>query len=123
MVKVLVVEDEPILALELKEDLTELGFEVADVISDGDSILSSVVRNKPDAIVMDIKLFGFRDGIEAANQIRGFYKNTPIIYLSSYPETEVSERIKKTHPSYYLQKPYDPQTLNQALIHALAGKV
>lgn len=120
MVKVLLVEDEPILALELKEDLTELGFDVVEVISDGDRVFSSVVKHKPDVIVLDIKLFGFRDGIEAALQLRGFFA-TPIVYLTSFPREAVQERIAKTHPAFYLEKPYEPLMLNQALLAAVAS--
>jgi len=116
--KILVVEDEPILGLELKEDLIAMGYDVPEVVPDGDKVLPAVIRHKPDLIVLDIKLYGFRDGIEAAGQVRGFYQ-TPIIFLSSYPESEVKNRVTKTAPIAYLQKPYTSESLMSAIAEAL----
>ena len=117
--RILIVEDEPILALELKEDLQDLGYQVSEVIGDGDMVLHAFLRNRPDVVLMDIKLHGFRDGIDSASQIRGFYK-TPILYISSFPETEVQERLSRTSPYSYLQKPYELPRLQEALTAALA---
>jgi len=118
--RILIVEDEPILALELKEDLRDLGFEVLEVVADGDMVLHAFLRSRPDVVLMDIKLQGFRDGVDSAAQIRGFYK-TPIVYLSSYPEGEVGERLTRTAPYAYLQKPYELPRLRQVLTTALAA--
>ncbi len=116
--RILIVEDEPILALELKEDLQDLGFAVSDVVTDGDMVLRSFLRDRPDIVLMDIRLQGFRDGIESAAQIRGFF-STPIIYLSSLPEREVEHRLPRTAPYSYLQKPYELPRLKNALDLAL----
>lgn len=120
MPRILIVEDEPILALELKEDLQDMGFAVSEVVADGDMVLHAFLRNKPDVVLMDIKLHGFRDGIDSASQIRGFYK-TPIIYLSSFAETEVVDRLVRTAPYSYLQKPYDLPRLQQVIASAVRG--
>ncbi len=104
--KVLIVEDEPILALELTEDLTRAGYEVLPVLTDGDRVLSVVLQHHPDLILMDIKIYGFRDGIEAAKRIRP-HSTTPIVYLSSKPYTEVKDRVAGTAPAWYLEKPYE----------------
>jgi len=117
--RILIVEDEPILALELKEDLQDLGFVVSDVVTDGDMVLRSFLRNRPDVVLMDIRLQGFRDGIESAAQIRGFFP-TPIVYLSSLAEREVAHRLPRTVPYAYLQKPYELPRLKDALDQALA---
>lgn len=117
-VRILIVEDEPILALELKEDLQDLGFEISDVVTDGDMVLRSFLRDRPDIVLMDIRLQGFRDGIESATQIRGFFP-TPIVYLSSLPEREVEDRLPRTAPYAYLQKPYELPRLKDALDLAL----
>lgn len=118
--RVLIVEDEPILALELKEDLQDMGFSVSEVIADGDMVLHAFLRTKPDVVLMDIKLHGFRDGIDSASQIRGFYK-TPIVYLSSFAETDVQDRLTRTAPYVYLQKPYDLPRLQATIDQAVKG--
>ena len=118
--RILIVEDEPILALELKEDLQDMGFFVSEVVFDGDMVLHAFLRYKPDVVLMDIKLNGFRDGIDSASQIRGFYK-TPIIYLSSFSEAEVIGRLTRTAPYTYLQKPYELPLLFQTINSAVRG--
>ncbi|MBU0954622.1 MAG: response regulator [Spirochaetes bacterium] len=111
---ILVVEDEPLLALELCEDLTKHGYKVPPSINDGDMVLAGVLRHKPDLVVMNIKLFGFRSGLDEALRIRGFFK-TPIVYLSSYPYTEVAEQVKRTGPAAYLEKPYNEASLLETI--------
>lgn len=112
--RLLIVEDEPILALELKEDLQDLGYTITDVIADGDMVLRSFLKNRPDVVLMDIRLQGFRDGIDSAAQIRAFYK-TPLVYLTSLPEAEVSGRLSRTAPYRYVEKPYDLTRLNREI--------
>ncbi len=111
---ILIVEDEPILALELKEDLQAEGYTITGIIADGDMVMQAVLQQKPDIIIMDIKLFGFRDGIEAVDRVRGFFK-TPILYLSSYPYSEVRERLARSQPAWYLEKPYVMEKLMLSL--------
>ena len=118
--RLLIVEDEPILALELKEDLQDSGFDVVEVVADADKVLASFLKHRPDLVLMDIKLYGFRDGIDSAVQIRGFYP-TPLIYLSSYPEAEVKDRLERTAPYIYLEKPYNLDRLKEALLRLLPG--
>jgi len=112
--RLLIVEDEPILALELKEDLQDLGYTITDVIADGDMVLRSFLNNRPDVVLMDIRLHGFRDGIDSAAQIRAFYQ-TPVVYLTSLPEAEVCKRLSRTSPYRYVEKPYDLAKLTQAI--------
>ncbi len=119
--KILVVEDEPILGLELREDLLASGFDVPEVVQDGDQVMSAVILHKPELIVMDIKLFGYRDGIEAAQRFRPFFE-IPVIFLSSYPLEEVESRIKKLNNTIYLEKPYQEQRLVDAINNLLDGR-
>jgi CheY-like chemotaxis protein len=118
---ILVVEDEPILGLELREDLTALGYEVPEVVPDGDRVLAAVIKYHPSLILMDIKLYGFRDGIDAVLQVKGFYE-IPIVFLSSYPREQVEHRLKRTAPVAYLEKPYDPATIKDVIAGALATR-
>ena len=117
---ILIVEDEPILALELKEDLADLGYCISEVVADADMVLHAFLRNRPDIVLMDIKLHGFRDGIDSATQIRGFYQ-TPIVFLSSYPEVEVGTRLQKAAPYAYIQKPYEVPALEKVLTSVLGA--
>jgi len=122
MAKILIVEDEPILELELTEDLQEAGHEVVAVEASGDKAMYQTIKYRPDLIVMDIKLHGFRDGIDSARQIRGFYP-TPIVYLTSYAFEEVGDRIRLTTPAWYLQKPYSLPALLETIEGALSGNL
>lgn len=117
---ILVVEDEPILALELSEDLKKHGYNVPPSINDGDMVLASVLKYKPDLIVMDIKLFGFRNGLDEALRIRGFFK-TPIVYLSSYAYEDVKDQVVRTGPAVYLQKPYEESKLMETIKQVLGS--
>src|SRR5512133_3587183 len=122
MAKILIVEDEPILGLELTEDLEGAGYEVLGAETSGDNVLMQTIKGRPDLIMMDIKLHGFRDGIDSALQIRGFYP-TPIVYLTSYPLKDVRERILKTSPAWYLQKPYSLPELLSTIEGGLSGSL
>jgi len=82
--------------------------------------LLEVPKHQPDVVLMDIKLHGFRDGIDSASQIRGFYK-TPIVYLSSFPERDVTARLSKTAPFSYIQKPYELPKLQAIISQAIQG--
>jgi CheY-like chemotaxis protein len=119
--RVLLVEDEPILALEMREDLQDLGFTVVDAVGDGDMVLHAFLRHKPDVVVMDIKLLGFRDGIDSASQIRGFY-SVPIVFVSSYPREAMEERLTRVKSFSYLQKPYEPRGLGDLIRGAVAAR-
>ncbi|MDA8410443.1 MAG: response regulator [Treponema sp.] len=122
MAKILIVEDEPVLELELTEDLQGAGYEVVGVEDSGDKAMFQTIKKRPDLIVMDIKLHGFRDGIDSALQIRGFYP-TPIIYLTSYALKDVEDRIRRTSPAWYLQKPYSLPTLLRTIEGILSGSL
>ena len=122
MAKILIIEDEPVLELELTEDLQAAGHEIVGVEASGDKAMFHAVKSRPDIIIMDIKLHGFRDGIDSAMQIRGFYP-TPIIYLTSYSFADVGERIKRTAPAWYLQKPYSLPLLLKTIEGALSGSL
>ena len=118
--RVLIVEDEPILGLELKEDLQDLGYFVSGVVDDGDMVMRAFLVDRPDVVLMDIKLHGFRDGIDSALQIRGFYP-TPIIFLSSYSEAEVGDRLPRIAPYAFLQKPYELDRLDGLISSLIKG--
>ncbi|KUG23198.1 sensory transduction regulatory protein [hydrocarbon metagenome] len=103
--KIMVVEDEWIVADQLCNNLKELGYMVCATASTGDEAIRNVKENNPDLILMDIVLKNKMDGIEAAEQITSQF-SIPVIYLTSYTNREYIERAKQTKPFGYLVKPF-----------------
>jgi AmiR/NasT family two-component response regulator len=111
---VMVVEDEPIIGLEIRETLKRLGYQVPEVIAAGEDVLQAVVRHKPDLLLMDIRLGGFQDGIETAYLV-GAEFGLPIVYLSAYSNDESIMRASRTRAYGYLVKPFDERTLRTTI--------
>ncbi len=107
---VLVVEDEVLVGMELKEDLERLGYRVADVVPSGERVVEAVAASQPDIVLMDVRLEGGVDGIEAAYQARAEFE-VPIIYLTAYSDRETLRRAAITEPSAFLLKPYNEREL------------
>lgn len=103
--KIMVVEDEWIVADQLCNNLKELGYMVCATASTGTEAIRNVKEKNPDLILMDIVLKNKMDGIEAAEQITSEF-NIPVIYLTSYTNQEYIERAKQTKPFGYLVKPF-----------------
>jgi PAS domain S-box-containing protein len=114
----LVVEDEAIVANDIKETLISLGYGVAGIAKSGESALEKVAVTRPDLVLMDINLAGRMDGIEAAGRIHGAY-GTPVIFLTAYADPALLERAKVTEPYGYIVKPYDERGLHSAIEMAL----
>jgi CheY-like chemotaxis protein len=119
--KILIVEDEPLVALEIKESLERMGYEVPDVLDSGDEVLSSVMRFSPDLVLMDIHLNSFTDGIDAVQRLR-LLNNTPVIYMTAYSNTEIRERAKRTEAEAYLLKPLSEDELRKQVETVLSKK-
>ena len=117
-VKIMVVEDTYIVAKDLKDSLRELGYSVTEITDSGKEAIQFAEKNKPDIILMDIKLKGGMDGIEAATIIKDHY-NIPIIYLTAYADEYTLQRAKRTEPSGYIIKPYKKEELHSAIEMAL----
>ena len=92
---ILIAEDEAILAEDIGISLENLGYSVAGKASTGEDAVNLARESKPDLILMDIKLQGDIDGIDAADRIRTFL-DIPVVYLTGYSEKDVLERAKKT---------------------------
>jgi serine phosphatase RsbU (regulator of sigma subunit)/CheY-like chemotaxis protein len=107
---ILVVEDETLVGLELKEDLERLGYFVPEVIETGEAVVQAVARFQPDLLLMDIRLRGSLDGIEAAYQTKAEF-DIPIIYLTAYSDTDTLRRAALTGPDAFLLKPFDEREL------------
>ena len=108
--KILIVEDEKILAMGLKKKLEKLGYSVTGLASSGAEAIESVKEVQPDLVLMDIVLKGVMDGIETAEFIVNLY-DMPIIYLTAYADDEMLARAEKTCPYGYILKPYKDNEL------------
>ena len=118
MKKILIVEDETIVALEIKKVLENLGFEITDTATDYNSALTSVEENKPDIILMDIDLRDSLDGIEVAKKINETH-NIPIIYTTAYSDEKTLTRAIETNPVSYLIKPFKREELKSNILLGL----
>lgn len=107
---ILIVEDDAIVAVHLRNMLTGLGFSVARPLATGEAAIAAVGANPPDLILMDIELAGEVDGITTAGCIRSV-ADVPIIFLTSYSQDPLIQRAKTTIPYGYLIKPVSQQEL------------
>jgi len=117
-IKILVVEDEAIVARNIEKRLSNAGYHISGVVTTAKEAIEKAHSAKPDLVLMDIKLKGEMDGIEAAKIIR---KNLrlPIIFLTSYTDEETFQRAKITEPFGYLIKPFEIKELNRTVEMAL----
>lgn len=121
-IKILVVEDENIVALDLESRLKSLGFTVLPVISSGEEAVEKAYEYKPDLILMDILLKGKINGIDAAKKIVGTLK-IPIIYLTASTNREVLERARQVGCCSYITKPFMGKELENAIKTLLKSKL
>ena len=116
--KILIVEDEMILANDVKYQLEELDYNVVGIVNNGKDAIKLTLETNPDVILMDIVIKGDIDGIETAQQINKQY-NIPIIYTTAYFDEEILERAKKTKPFGYIIKPYQEGQIHTAILLAI----
>lgn len=116
--RILVVEDERIVAMSLRRQLQAMGYEVVGVASSGDVAVRQTGELRPDLVLMDIRLEGGMDGVQAAALIREQFR-IPVVYLTAYSNRDVLDRAKVTEPFGYLLKPYDERELHVAVEMAL----
>jgi len=116
---ILVVEDESLVGLEIKEDLERLGYEVPEVIESGEEVESAVERYKPDLMLMDIHLCGDMDGIEAALKVKSM-SSLPVIFITAYSDDAILKRAAQVAPDGFLLKPFEESELAANVRLALA---
>lgn len=110
-IKILVVDDERLVAIGIKDRLEKLGYDVIGIAATGEEAVEAVLEKKPDVVLMDIVLRGDMDGIETAQTIHS-YNDTPIIYVTAYADEKVIERAKITQPYGYILKPFKGSEVN-----------
>lgn len=114
-IKILIVEDEPIVALDIKKTLMKLEYIVTDTVVNYDEALDSIKADEPDIIFMDIHLENSKNGIEIVQEIQK-YKNIPIIYLTAYSDDKTMEEAIATNPVGYLLKPFKREELKSNIL-------
>ena len=112
--RVLVVEDEPIVAMDIKSKLEGLGYSVLTMVSSGVAAIQAASEMRPDLILMDIHLQGDMDGIEAATCIVDRH-SIPVVYLTAHGDRDTLQRAKITEPLGYVLKPFDESDLRVAV--------
>lgn len=112
--KILIVEDEMIIAANISMQLKNLGYQVIATIPRGEEVLPSIENNLPDVILMDINLKGDLDGIDVVHAIQKKY-TIPVIYLTANADEVSFNRAKQTNPYAFISKPFKKIDLQYAL--------
>ena len=116
--KIMIVEDEKIVALDIKGSLEHFGYSVPCMADSGEDAIKFIDQCRPDLILMDIVLKGKIDGIEAAKTIHDNY-GIPVIYLTAYSDERTLQRAKLTEPFGHILKPFDERELRTNIEIAL----
>ena len=114
MVKILIVEDETIVALDTKSTLLKLAYNVTDIVTNYEDTMQSILDNKPDIILMDIFLKNSINGIEISKEINKIYI-IPIIFVSAYCDDEILSDAVTTEPAGYIVKPFNRNDIKTTL--------
>ncbi len=117
-IKILIAEDEYIIAIDLKRTLEKLGYEVPAYVARGEDVIKHAGTDSPDLILMDIMLEGGMSGIQAAEVIKQKY-NIPIVYLTAFTDEKTLQKAKITEPVGYILKPFEERSLHSAIEIAL----
>ena len=112
--RILVVEDQRLIAADIENTLKKLGYDVVGNVSSGEDAISQSDEVRPELVLMDVRLRGEMDGIQAAEIIRDRF-NVPVVYLTAYADEETILRAKKTTPFGYLVKPFNERELRATI--------
>ena len=118
--RVLIVEDEPVIAENISMYLDNNDFEVSGIAYDSDEAKDQLENNTPDAAILDVNLESEEDGIDIATRINQHYQ-IPFLFLTSYSDKETLHRAKAVNPSGYIVKPFNEKTLLASLEIAISN--
>jgi len=121
MSKILVVDDEAIITMELEEQLHAMGYTVAGMAASGENAIEKARRLSPDLVLMDIVMPGKLNGIEAAKIITGEL-GIPVVFVTSYADDAIIEKAKQAGPYGYIVKPFNGMEIKAAIEVALFRK-
>src|SRR5438046_5611280 len=116
--QILVVEDEHIVAKDIQLRLQGLGYHIPAVATSGEEALQKAEESRPDLVLMDIRLKGPMNGVEAAEELRRRF-NIPVVYLTAYADKHTLDRAKVTEPFGYILKPFEERELYTCIEVAL----
>lgn len=118
-VRIQIVEDEPLIAEDLRAHLEELGYEVCAVCDNALDAMAEIVAHTPDLLLMDINLGDGADGVQLAEKVNAKYK-VPFIFVTSHSDKAMLERVKAVRPAGFIIKPFDENVLRSQIEIALA---
>ena len=116
--RALIVEDETLIAEELTERLACLGFSVIASVDSAEEGVAIATRERPDLVLMDIRLKGFKDGVQAAEEINELI-DVPIVYLTAHSDHLTVDRARRTQYDGFLLKPFRERELQSTINVAL----
>ncbi|MGD2145656.1 MAG: GAF domain-containing protein [Anaerolineae bacterium] len=116
--KILIVEDESIIALDIKDQMLRHGYEVVGAVGTGEEAIRVAEGTQPDLVLMDVRLGGPIDGLEAARQLHQRF-GTPVVYITAFADEETLQRATQTAPFGYITKPVDGRELRLTVEVAL----
>jgi CheY-like chemotaxis protein len=112
--RALIVEDEILIAEELRERLSGLGFCVIAAVDSAEQGIAIATREHPDLVLMDIRLKGAKDGVQAAQEIHE-QVDVPLVYLTAHSDRLTVERAKRTHYDGFILKPFRARELQSTI--------
>lgn len=112
--RILIVEDDMIIAANISLQLSNLGYEVTGIETRGEDAVNHALENHPDIILMDINLKGKIDGIEAAKAIKKTW-DVPLVYLTANTDDASFQKAKETHPFAFISKPFNKLNLERTI--------
>ena len=120
-INLMLVEDERVVAFDLKNQLQAFGYRVGATVASGEQAVQRIAEVAPDLVLMDIHLEGAMDGVEAATEIQARHQ-IPVIYLTAFAEDDTLRRALDSRPFGYLVKPWDARELHASIQMALARR-
>lgn len=114
MKRIVIVEDDLLLSLLLEKQVGRMGYNVAAKVISGEEAVEKIREHEPDLVLMDIKLVGDLDGVEAMQQVRSF-TDVPVLYLTGNSDERTRRRAYATDPVAYMVKPVDIALLKKTI--------
>ena len=120
LIQIMIVEDEALVAMRQMMDLAAEGFMLCGWVSSGEEAVQLANEKHPDVALMDVRLTGQMDGVEALRQIRKF-SNMPVVFVTGYSDDALKEQVMEMSPSAYLLKPVESREIVTAIRSLMNG--